>query len=340
MSAERVGPAGGQGVRLAILGFFFLSGACGLIYEVVWMRMLTLVFGATTFATTTVLSTFFCGLGLGSYAFGRISERRWSPLVLYASLEAGIGLFAFLMPLLLSGLSRVYVLMAHWLQIPFYHFSLIRFILSFLVLLVPATLMGGTLETLGRHVGQLYAVNTFGAVVGTTAAGFFLILLLGVRETAYVAGAVNLVVAGVVYSLSRKVDLRPVPGGEHPRTGGEGNMDPREAYSLGIVRLALWAAAISGFCALALEVIWARALVFFLDNSTHAFSTMLTAFLLGIAIGSLLLARLIDGRKRLLVWLGAIQILVGVSSVLALPILGHATWHLYRRVVAPAPASA
>src|SRR5512138_1017583 len=81
--------------RTAVLTLFFISGACGLVYEVVWMRLLTLVFGATTFATSTVLASFFAGLALGSFLFGRLIDRGHQPLRVYAFLEAGVGVFAF-----------------------------------------------------------------------------------------------------------------------------------------------------------------------------------------------------------------------------------------------------
>jgi spermidine synthase len=278
-----------------------------LVYEVVWMRMLTLVFGATAFATSTILASFFAGLALGSFYFGRVIDRGRDPLRVYAFLEAGIGVFAFLMPVLFAGLTGLYVLLSRQLAIGFFGISLIRFACSFLVLLVPTTLMGGTLpvivkffakrhERLGWHVGHLYSVNTFGAVVGTLSAGFILILMLGVKESAYVAGAVNLLIAGIVLALARRLSVRPVAdvtaevSEEVPQAGWGAATSSRLAL------LALWAVGISGFCALALEVFWTRALVFFLDNSTHAFTTILTAFLLGIAIGSFLVARFIDTR--------------------------------------------
>ena len=162
-----------------------MSGASGLVYEVVWTRQLTLVFGSTVFATSTVLTAFMAGLALGSYYFGRMADRERRPLRLYAILEAGIGVFALIWPLLLSALNAIYVLAYRGLGAEFYSLSLIRFALSFLVLLLPSTLMGGTLpilsrffvnrlEKLGLNVGTLYALNTFGAVVGCIAAGSFL----------------------------------------------------------------------------------------------------------------------------------------------------------------------
>jgi len=334
-----VGNAGAStagSIRLIILALFFLSGACGLVYEVVWMRMLTLVFGATAFATSTILASFFAGLALGGFSFGRLIDRGRNPLLVYALLETGVGIFAFLMPLFLAGLDDLYAIISQRFGVSFYQLSLLRFALSFLVLLVPATLMGGTLpviikffadnrEKLGRHIGHLYAVNTFGAVVGTLSAGFFLILMLGVRETAYVAGAVNLLIAGIVFVMGRRLGTRRVAGGTLEESGEDPGEVGGEEFSSKVARLALWAIGLSGFCALALEVLWTRALVFFLDNSTHAFTTILTAFLLGIGIGSFVIARFIDTKKRLLYWLGFVEVLIGVFAILAIPILSHST---------------
>lgn len=331
-----LGPPPSTGVRLTILGLFFLSGACGLVYEVVWMRTLTLVFGATAFATSTILASLFTGLALGGAYFGRLIDRGKSPLFVYALLEGGIGLFAFLMPLLLAAVTLIYVSISQHFAIGFYGINLIRFALAFLVLVLPATLMGGTLpvivkffartqEKLGRHVGYLYSLNTLGAVVGVLSAGFFLILMLGVKEAAYAAGVINLLIAGVAFTMDRRLRARPaaaeVPMGDEkePEASGAAVLSPTA------IRLALWAIGLSGFCALALEVFWTRALVFFLDNSTHAFTTILTAFLLGIGIGSFITATFIDTRKRLLGWLGSIEVLIGVSAILAIPAINHLT---------------
>ncbi|MEJ2206124.1 MAG: fused MFS/spermidine synthase [Gemmatimonadota bacterium] len=326
----------GAGVRLTILGLFFLSGACGLVYEVVWMRMLTLIFGATAFATSTILASLFTGLALGGAFFGRLIDRGRSPLLVYALLEGGIGIFAFLMPLLLGGVTFLYVAVARQFGLGFYGINAIRFVLAFLVLILPATLMGGTLpvivklfarapERLGRHVGQLYSLNTLGAVVGTIAAGFFLILLLGTRQAAYAAGAVNLLIAGIVFLLHRRGTTRPATASVPEEVEATTSTGGSSAYPARAVRLALWAIGLAGFCALALEVFWTRSLVFFLDNSTHAFTTILTAFLLGIGIGSLVVSAFIDTRRRLLGWLGLIEVLIGLSAVLAIPTLNHLT---------------
>lgn len=301
--------------------------------------MLTLVFGATAFATSTILAAFFAGLALGSFYFGRrVDEEDRSPLLLYALLEAGVGVFAFLMPVLFGGLEEIYVEVYRQFSPGFYQITAIRFVLSFAVLLVPATLLGGTLpvmvkffadrdDRLGWDIGHLYSVNTFGAVAGAVLAGFFLILLLGVRESGYLAGGVNLLIAGAALLLdrrSRSPEAEVEKLSDAVATSGASAPAPQaggDSLSPGLARIAVWAVGISGFCALALEVFWTRALVFYLDNSTHAFTTILTSFLLGIALGSFLVARFIDRRKRLFAWFGLTEILIGVSAVLTIPVL-------------------
>ena len=156
------------------------------------------------------------GLALGSYYFGRkIDESTESPLRIYALLEAGIGAFCLVWPLILGALSAIYVLIHRNVTSEFYTLSLIRFVLTFGVLLIPSTLMGGTLpvltrffvkklEQLGTNIGILYALNTFGAVIGTVAAGFFLIEALGIRWTLGVGIAINFAVAAIAIGLTRK----------------------------------------------------------------------------------------------------------------------------------------
>ena len=329
-----------------VLVLFFLSGACGLVYEVVWMRMLTLVFGATAFAAAAILASYFAGLALGSLLFGRLADRSRNPLALYALMEVGVGVFAFLMPVLFAGVTGVYVAIAQALDLAYYPMTVVRLVLSFLVLLIPTTLMGGTLPVMVAWFTRR-GVNTFGAVVGTLAAGFFLILLLGVREAAYLAGAVNLAIAGGVWWLSRRswaaVDEEAsgagAPSEGAAAAGGVAEGDVSDGATDGVTpaaepahlltpahaRLALWAVGVSGVCALALEVFWTRSLVYFLDNSTHAFTTMLTAFLLGIALGSALIARFIDRRKGLLLRLGVVEVLIGLSALAAIPVLSRST---------------
>ena len=306
---------------------FILSGASGLIYQVIWMRQLTLIFGSTVFATSTVLTAFMGGLALGSYYFGRkIDESTQSPLRLYALLEAGIGAFCLVWPLILTALGAIYVLIHRNVTSEFYTLSLIRFVLTFGVLLIPSTLMGGTLpvltrffvrrlEQLGTNIGMLYALNTFGAVVGTVAAGFFLIEALGIRWTLGIGIAINFGVAAVGLVLAQKaaVTESDVHSEETQQT------EPEDVSNLSEKHLVLWAIGISGFCALAYEVLWTRIMVFFLGSTTYAFATMLAAFLFGIALGSMVFSRWVDRIKQPIAIFGIIQVGIGLFALIMMP---------------------
>ena len=312
---------------------FILSGASGLIYEVIWMRQLTLIFGSTVFATSTVLTAFMAGLALGSFYFGRkIDESTQSPLRIYALLEAGIGAFCLVWPLILAALSALYVLIHRNITSEFYTLSLIRFVLTFGVLLIPSTLMGGTLpvltrffvkrlEQLGTNIGILYALNTFGAVIGTLAAGFFLIEALGIRWTLGVGIAINFAVAAIAIVLARKTlatedashQLKEEPIEPEPSLTDNQQLTPDTS------KLVLYAIGISGFCALAYEVLWTRIMVFFLGSTTYAFATMLAAFLFGIALGSIVLARWVDRIKQPVAIFGIIQLGIGLFALILMP---------------------
>ncbi len=324
-------------IRAIVLVLFFLSGACGLIYEVVWQRMLVLVFGSTAFATATILASFMGGLALGSFYFGRLVDRYREPLKLYAYLEVGIGVFALLFPFIISGVTAIYIGIYQNFHTTFLVFSLIKFALSFLVLLIPAFLMGGTLPILSRlfvrnfsqvgwGVGRLYGINTFGAVVGTFSAGFFLIILFGAKETAYIAAAVNILIAGIAFGLSRfslpdasenTIDVQPEDKKPKRKRPNSGETD-RQPYPPYVFHLILVVYGLSGFCALAYEVLWTRVLVFYFLSSTYAFTIMLTTFLFGLALGSLIFGRFIDKWKHQLNLLALIEVLIGLFAILSI----------------------
>ncbi len=306
---------------------FIFSGASGLIYQVIWMRQLTLIFGSTVFATSTVLTAFMGGLALGSYYFGKkIDESTQSPLRIYALLEAGIGAFCLVWPLILTVLGALYVLIHRNITSEFYTLSLIRFVLTFGVLLIPSTLMGGTLpvltrffvkrlEQLGTNIGILYALNTFGAVIGTVAAGFFLIEALGIRWTLGVGIAINFAVAAIAIVLARKALATEADEPEEETQQLESEDVTHQPERL----LVLWAIGISGFCALAYEVLWTRIMVFFLGSTTYAFATMLAAFLFGIALGSIVLARWVDRIKQPIAIFGIAQLGIGLFALILMP---------------------
>ena len=200
---------------------FFLSGASGLLFEVLWTRELGLIFGSTTLAMSTVLSVFMGGLALGSYLCGRAVKRIQRPLRAYALVEAGVGLYALSVPLTLSYYPALNSLMWRVVGDHYPVLSLLRFLATALLLLLPTTLMGATLPLLSQYlstrknprgvlgasvqIGALFALNTAGAVLGTFLSGFQLLPRLGISHTNYVGAAVNLTLAGIILLLERRI---------------------------------------------------------------------------------------------------------------------------------------
>ncbi|MBO9342226.1 MAG: fused MFS/spermidine synthase [Roseiflexus sp.] len=209
-----------------VLAIFFVSGASGLIYEVAWFRLLSLSFGVSVYAASAVLTAFMGGLALGSWVFGNITarwqtndsaEKRSSPaslLHLFALLVIGIALFAFATPPLFAGLTSLYVWIAREARPDPFVYNAVRTALATLALVPPTFLMGGTLPVLahllaaheqdrGQRLGLLYAINTFGGVLGALAAGLLLIPSLGVSGSLYLGGGLDLAVAGLAFWLAR-----------------------------------------------------------------------------------------------------------------------------------------
>jgi spermidine synthase len=334
---------------------FFLSGAVALVYEVVWLRLLVLILGSTHVAVTSVLTAFMAGLALGALAFGRYADRSgWHPLVLFGALEAGVGIFAFVVRFLLDASGPLGLFLADR-DSPTAVISFIGFVVPLITLLPPTMLMGGTLPMLGRFltrqtdaigksVGYLYAANTFGAVLGTAVAGFVLIPWLGVNDTITIAASVNFVLAGVSFLAARQAErvqssvslasdvkaVARVARPRRPKPDGTKKRGPTAAVTYVPIRMALWATAASGFLAMVYEIAWTRVLVLILGSSVYAFTCMLATFLTGLAAGAALGARFADRlqtRQQLLRALAvtiALGALAGYATLLLLPTLPSA----------------
>jgi len=309
---------------------FFLSGASGLVFEIVWMRKLALVFGNTVHAVSTVVAVFMGGLALGSWLFGRLADRGKRLLRLYVLIEAGIAVFGMTISLgLLPVLDTAYVFLHGVGLSSGVGLFLIRFVLSVLIMLPPTVLMGGTLPVVGRYlvrsrdelgarIGGLYGTNTLGAVVGTLAAGFWLIMLLGEAKTCITAAVCNLVTAALALTVAALAGDRV-----DQEAAGEDKKKPAYSYPEEKIVWVPWLFAVSGFAALAYEVLWTRALIYFVGLSVHAFTIILACFLAGIAIGSFVATGIVDRSRNLFHLFGALQWLMALSGLLSLPLIGQ-----------------
>jgi spermidine synthase len=308
-----------QSTILLIGVCFVFSGATGLIYEVLWARMLGLVFGATTLAVSTVIAAFMGGLALGSALAGRLAQRIRKPLSTYGWIEIGIGVYALLAPFLFRWVDNLYALIYQRFQPGFFTFSLWRFVLSCLMLLVPTTLMGATLPVLAaallRHgttaVTRLYACNLAGAIAGTLAAGFVLLPSLGVRTTIIIAAAINLVVGLIALRLQG-----------HPIT-------PPSVRSVakGTDKNPFWlfAALVSGFVTISTQVSWTRILTMVIGSSTYAFSIVVALFLIGLAGGAWFIGRK-DRSAKLRRTMIVVELSTAVSLFASLYVVNWLPW--------------
>ncbi|MDP6989189.1 MAG: fused MFS/spermidine synthase [Planctomycetota bacterium] len=323
-------------------GLLFVSGAAALVYEVLWFKRFTHVWGSSSLAMAAVMAAFLLGLGLGARFLGKLADRLPSPTLGYAVCEAGIGAWALGMPVFLGWLRAGYGA----LYPPLAHLPHLRAALEILgalaVLGPPCVLMGATLpllvrefvprgEGLGVSASLFYAWNTLGGAVGCALAGFVLLPTLGLTGTRWLAVVTNALVVLAAVGLARRLareraeaaaaeeDPRELAGpdehDEHPRV-----LPPRPAGA-GVVPLA---AAATGCAALFLQLVWARQLALVLGGSTYAFCAMLSLVLAGIGIGSLLLPRLLARGLEPLGGLGlAVAFLVGTTLIgqHALPLL-------------------
>jgi spermidine synthase len=319
-----------------VLAIFVLSGAAGLMYEVVWSRQLVLVFGNTTQAISTILTGFFGGMAVGSFVGGRFADRVRSPLRLYGLIEVVLVVVVVLTPLTFRAIHEVYRGFYGSLETQPLLLGLTRFVLA-VVALAPATvLMGATLPALTRSLtrgghlsaafGRLYAANTLGAIAGTFLAGIVLIELLGLTGTLLVAAAGSGTAGLAALFLSRDAATHgddavaapapalepadPAPAGAAPVPAGD--------RSGSRPTLALLLAFVSGLTSLGYQTLWTRLLSSGTGNSTYVFTLILGIFLIGIAIGAAAFT-LLRGRIGRPVGLIAVaQVGVGVIAIAGL----------------------
>ena len=312
-------------MRRLVYLFFFFSGLCGLVYEVLWTRLFVLVMGGTVYSFTTVLVAYMSGLALGGWLGGRYADRlKTSPLLLYGILEAGVGIYCLLIPLLIQGLNPIFdglypVLVSHrFLEL------LVRFFFSLLILVFPTTLMGATLPILVRYIyskperfgeatGGLYTTNTAGAVAGSFLSGMILIPSLGQMHTLYLSAGINLLIFFTILILfqARRKEFVPVK----PQLEEQ---ERERAFNLkaGLVLLGY---ALSGCSAMIYQVAWSRALILSLGTTLYVLSLILTAYIAGLAVGAGVITPLVDKIKRLWLWVGIFELLIGITAWAVVP---------------------
>jgi spermidine synthase len=324
-----------NGVPL-ILILFFITGLTGLAYELVWIRLLILVFGSTQFAFTTVLTTFMAGLALGSLIFGRYVDRSDNPLKIYAFIEIAIGLYCLLSPLIFDLVSSIYlgVFAGGTTNASNAGFNFSQFMLTFFALIIPTTLMGGTLPVIVKYLSEIkkqvgfntaiaYSINTLGAVTGCLLTGLFSLYFIGIKTSIYAAGVIDIIVGILLIIVFKNSISEGFTPQESELESGPKRI-PVSTNSGGIEHgtlsayIVIGSFALSGFASLVYEVLWTRVLSLIIGSSVYAFTVMLATFLFGIGAGSIIFAPFIDKRKNPLLWFAAFEVLIALASLVSI----------------------
>ena len=297
------------------------------------MRQLGLFLGGDVYAAAFTLSAFMGGLALGSFLASRYADRLRQALLWYGLLEICIGLYALLFPVLLYAFSsqyqqvyRVYFDSAPWLYHGF------RILVATVTLIIPTTMMGATLPLIvkhfcrdgeiGRYSGFFYSMNTCGALAGVLCAGFVLLPALGMKASTAVACSLNLLIGVTALVLSRPYFAEVAAEPPDAFQGAAAPPAAGSAYDRSVAVVAMIAIALSGFAALALEVVWMRILIQSFCATVYAFSVMLSCFLFGIFYGSRWISRRVDRQESLPRLFGLLELGLG-ASVAALAILTY-----------------
>lgn len=312
------------------LSLFCLSGFTGLCYEICWIRSASQIFGSTTFAVSSVVALFFCGMAAGSRYFGKLSKHYSEPLKIYALLEIGIGIFVLISPHLLSLFEIPY----QWLYPTYFQnsiaISLIRIVLIAIIIIPPTFLMGGTLplftqfyETADRAESDgaafLYSINTLGAAVGCIACGFVLLPMVGINSTLLV---ISLIAQAsglfILYALNK---LPSCSSGRSPASAisNRGPIHFTDSTDRGLLYSIIFG---TGFCALSYEIIWTRFLALITHNTVYTYTISLTVALLGIAGGSYA-AHVRKQSGNNVITLGVVQILTALFVLASLLMPTH-----------------
>ena len=282
---------------MLILFLFFCSGATALIYEVVWSKYLALMFGSTIQAQTVVLAVFMGGLALGNRLFGGRADRTRQPLAWYGYIEVAIGLYAFFFTSIYGFADMVYMKLGASIVERSALLLVLKGVLSVTLLLLPTTLMGGTLPLLaawlqksttdaGRRSARFYSTNSLGAVCGAGLAGFVLVRAMGLPVTMQMTALVNVIIGFVAVGLARRQgNLPPSAAQASPNVGTAQSQNEAAIFRWSCVMVTF-----TGAVSMGLEVLATRCLSLIFGASLQSFAIVLMAFILGIGIGSAVMA--------------------------------------------------
>ncbi len=318
---------------------FILSGAAGLFYESVWSRYLGLFVGHNAYAQVIVLVIFLGGMAIGAMIVGRITHRIKEPLFGYAMIEFAIGLVGLFF-------QDIYVGVTNWAYTTVFPstagsvmLTVSKWGIAALLILPQSVLLGATFPLMtagalrrlksapGHTLAVLYFANSLGAAIGVLIAGFYLVELSGLPGTILAAAILNFIVAvGAMVAMKYHPAAEGEPQGLASETqASAAAVPPGGALSpASLQRLLLWTALGTAIASFVYEIAWIRMLSLVLSSATHSFELMLSAFILGLALGSLWVRRRADRFAEPLRTLGLVQIWMGALALATLPLYLHA----------------
>lgn len=291
--------------RRYLAALLVLSGFCGLAYELIWVRMLSLSFGSTTLSFSTVIAVFLGGLALGSWLCGRSKRALANPVRTYAILEIATGVIGLALYPVLRALPEAFSYVDPGVAATG---AFVRGLTACLVLAPPTLLMGATLPvacaacirddaTLGTSTATIYGLNTLGACLGAYGITFVLLPTLGTAGSIAVIAVLNLLVGGVTLAFERAgVDFDATR--QHPAPAVERPIQPLP-NDASVRNLTTVLSFLAGFSAITAQVVWARAFSSFLEGTLYGVGSVLVAVLVGVGTGSLVVSRtrMIDDRS-------------------------------------------
>ena len=321
-------------MTLLLTLIFVFSGAAGLMYESIWTRYLGLFVGHSAYAQIIVLVIFLGGMSLGALAAGRRSQTLREPLLWYAIVEVITGLIGLAFhDVFTATTAAAYDSIFPSLPGGFV-LTLVKWLIAGLLILPQSVLLGATFPLMtagvlrrrtgepGRMLSQLYFANSLGAAIGVLVAGFYLIEISGLPGTLIVAAVINIVVGLVVFFAIR---LMPAEGDTAAVAPVIDATDPAvpapQATAIASVRRILlmvsFGTAVASFI---YEIAWIRMLSMVLGSATHSFEIMLSAFILGLAVGALWVRRKADTFKDPMRTIGIVQLAMGTLAIATLPL--------------------
>jgi spermidine synthase len=310
--------------------FFFLSGLCALMYEILWTRQFSFILGNTYITISIIVASFMFGLFMGAWLIGKVIHKCENELRWYAYLELVIGIYALALLVTFGFTEKIYDLLYALIGNIDQLFQLGNSLITLLLLAIPTSAMGATLPLIvqyftrskklfGDNISLFYSINTMGGAIGVILAGFFLIEYVGIYLGLVITAGINILIGiSVLFLSGRKAEINMQIGHNQDNKKRKSKKPGRNEISKWGKWLYLCAAGLAGLTALSYEIIWIRGLRFLIHNSTYSFSVILFIFLLGIAVGGKLSKRIISQEKRLYYTYGVLQLVLGLWAILTI----------------------